>query len=68
MKIFIKELMQDKLITDTADFEFRFKGGKLYINGKKQPKAVFNKYKKLYEKVTGKKLDDKKGFQIVYKK
>lgn len=68
MKVFVKELLQDKLIADAADFEFQFKDGKLYINGKKQPKAVFNKYKKLYEKVTGKKLDDKKGFQIVYKK
>ena len=69
MKVFVKELLQDKLITDAADFEFLFKDGKLlYINGKKQPKAVFNKYKKLYEKITGKKLDDNKEFRIVNKK
>ncbi|NIM13906.1 MAG: M48 family metalloprotease [Candidatus Aminicenantes bacterium] len=68
LNVFAKELQHDKLIADAGDFEFLFKGGKLYINGKKQPKAVFNKYKKLYEKVTGKKIDDNRGLRIINKK
>jgi hypothetical protein len=68
MKVVVKELIRDKLISDIEDYEFQFKNKKLYINGEKQPDAVFKKYKKLYEKATGKKLDDNRNFRIVNRK
>jgi beta-lactamase regulating signal transducer with metallopeptidase domain len=68
LNVFAKELQHDKLIADAGDFDLLFKGGKLYVNDKKQPGAVFNKYRKLYEKITGKKIDDDRGLRIVNKK
>ena len=56
-EVLVKELLQDKLITDSTDFEFQLKGGKLNINGKEQSDEVFKKYKKLVETVLGKTLD-----------
>lgn len=68
MEVLVSELIRDKLISDIDDYEFQFKNKKLYINGKKQPDAVFKKYKKLYEKATGKNLDDNRNFRIVNRK
>lgn len=68
MKTLVNELLRDKLIDDGKEFEFGFKEGKLYINGKKQSKKVFKKYKELYEKGSGKELDDKTTFRIVNKR
>jgi beta-lactamase regulating signal transducer with metallopeptidase domain len=64
-EVLVPELIRDKLISDKKDFEFRIKNGKLYISGEEQPEAVFKKYKKLYEKTTGKKLDVNRGIDLI---
>jgi hypothetical protein len=68
LKVMAAELIKDKLITDINDFEIRFKKGKLFINGKKQSNGVYKKYKKLYEKARGVKIDDKSTFTIANRK
>jgi bla regulator protein BlaR1 len=64
MKVLVKELIQDHLISDPKDFEIRFQEGKFFTNGKEQPKEIFEKYKKLYEKVSGEKLGDHPSLRI----
>jgi len=64
LKGFETELVRDKLVEKGGDFEFKLGKKELYINGVKQPKKVFKKYKELYKKLTGKELSDS-GFQIV---
>jgi beta-lactamase regulating signal transducer with metallopeptidase domain len=68
MKALINELLKDKLIGDPEDFELRFSKGKLYINGKKQSKAVYKKYKKFCEDMNGKPIDEKRDLKIMNKK
>jgi beta-lactamase regulating signal transducer with metallopeptidase domain len=63
-----KDLLQDKLIADVDDFEFKLTAKGLWVNGVKQSKKIFNKYKKIYESHTGKKLKDIKVFQVVNRK
>lgn len=63
-----KDLKKDKLIDDEKDFEFKLTPKGLWVNGKKQSKTLFKKYKKIYEAHTGKKLKDVKKFQIINKK
>ncbi|UCH97649.1 MAG: M56 family metallopeptidase [Candidatus Aminicenantes bacterium] len=68
VEVLIPELIQDKLlISDKAEFDIHLKNGKFYINFEEQPEAVYKKYKKLYEKITGKKLDDR-GFSMINRK
>ena len=64
LKGFETELVRDKLVEKGGDFEFKLGKDGLFINGVKQPKKVFKKYKELYKKLTGKELSDS-GFQIV---
>lgn len=68
MEVLTNELLRDQLISDREDFEFQFKYGKLYINGKKQSMAYYKKYKNLYETTTGKKLNEDGNFRIVNRK
>jgi beta-lactamase regulating signal transducer with metallopeptidase domain len=67
-EVLVNELMRDQLISARDDYEFQFKYGKLYVNGKKQPGTVYKKYKNLYEKTTGKKLNEDGNFRIVNRK
>ncbi|MGD2091135.1 MAG: M56 family metallopeptidase [Candidatus Aminicenantes bacterium] len=67
-EVLVNELMRDQLISARDDFEFQFKYGKLYVNGKKQSSAYYKKYKNLYETTTGKKLDEDGNFRIVNRK
>lgn len=64
IKTFETQLVRDKLVDKEGDFEFKLGKKGLYINGVKQPKKVFKKYKEIYKKLTGKDLSDS-GFQIV---
>lgn len=51
LKTFTDELEKDGLIDKTKGFSLEWKnGGELYINGKKQPKEVSEKYRKYYKK------------------
>jgi len=67
-EVLVNELMRDQLISARDDYEFQFKYGKLYVNGKKQSDTLYKKYKNLYEKTTGKKLNEDGNFRIVNRK
>jgi hypothetical protein len=56
------------LITDAEDFEFKLTAKGLWVNGAKQSKKVFNKYKKIYETQTGGKIKESKEFRVVNRK
>lgn len=63
-----KELFSDKLIDDEEEFEFKLTAKQLIINGKTQPRAVSEKYKKLYESHKGRKLKSSDKFHIICSK
>ncbi|MBE9510036.1 MAG: M48 family metalloprotease [Bacteroidetes bacterium] len=48
-KVIKSELVKDKLVNGTASFKYRLTAKKLFINGKKQSKKVFNKYSGLHK-------------------
>ena len=52
----VSELLRDKLIQSPNDFSFSLSGKSLSANGKKQPETVRQKYQKLYEDRTGRKM------------
>lgn len=49
----IAELLKDGLIKDKNQFEFALTANDLYVNERKQPEAVFAKYRKMYEAGVG---------------
>ena len=51
LKDFTDQLQKDGLIDKKKGYSIEWKnGGELYINGKKQPKEISDKYKKYYKK------------------
>ncbi|MFC2120045.1 M56 family metallopeptidase [Bacteroidota bacterium] len=48
-------LIHDEIIDDELD-SFKLTKRNLYVNGKKQSKKMYKKYKNLYEKISGKEL------------
>lgn len=67
-EVLVNELLRDQLISARDDYEFQFKYGKLYVNGKKQSDTLYKKYKNLYEQTTGKKLNEDGNLIIVNRK
>ena len=67
-KRLVRELLDDKLIMNKDDFEFKLTPTALLVNGRKQSKKYFLKYKKIIEKHRGKKLDKDTKFQIINRK
>ncbi|QDA60991.1 M56 family metallopeptidase [Hymenobacter jejuensis] len=51
-----QELVKDKLITDTRNYELTLTASEMTVNGKKQPESIHQKYLKLYEARTGHKM------------
>ncbi len=60
----IEEAQQDGLLPDKDHYSFMLSPKKLLINGKKQPRAVFEKYKQLYEQKSGRPLTGKIKIQV----
>jgi len=52
-KTLVEELAKDGLIDDDRNFRFELSDNQLIVDGEKQPEAIFQKYKKLYQDVTG---------------
>jgi hypothetical protein len=50
MKSFTDALEKDKLIDKSKTYDIKVENGELYIDGKKQPKEVNDKYKEYYKK------------------
>ncbi len=65
IKIMFTEMEKDGLIDTKAGFTVNFKDGDLFINGKKQPKEVTDKYRKYIADV---KDFDEKDFNITIDK
>ncbi len=49
MKRVVTELQKDGLAAEGKPFEFKINAGEMRINGKKQPPALFEKYRKMVE-------------------
>jgi hypothetical protein len=54
---FKEQLIMDKLIDKKSKCKIDLSSNGFYVNGKKQTAETFNKYKKLYESFTGRKID-----------
>lgn len=66
-KIFTNELVKDKLIgANEESIRFQLTNKSFKVNGKTQPEAVFQKYKKLYETTTGVKVDKDFNYYYIY--
>lgn len=54
-----QEMLRDGFISDTQDYKFVLKGnGLLRINGKRMPEGVFERYKRIYEREAGIKMEE----------
>jgi hypothetical protein len=53
-----EELIKDKLLKNENNYKLKLDKQSLYIDGQKQPEAVFEKYKKMVEKEHGPLTDD----------
>ncbi|WP_310395255.1 M56 family metallopeptidase [Hymenobacter sp.] len=53
---FVAELVKDGLIRDKENFQVRLTARSLVVDGKEQPRQVFQKYLKLYESKNGRKM------------
>lgn len=60
-----KQLLADGLIETAAAYKFELTGkGLLRVNGKKQPDAVYDKYRKIWEETSGNKLREDTNIRI----
>jgi len=59
-----RELRRDGFIDEDGSYKFELSGKKLMINGKKESDAIFEKYRKIYEKNTGVDLSKNSKIQI----
>lgn len=64
MDLIKNELIKDKLISDPKVFDFMLTFDALYINAKKQPQTIFEKYKSFYQKHADIKLTRNTYFQM----
>lgn len=55
-EVFATEFLKDGLIESKAKYSFQLSATSMKVNGKKQPQAILEKYKKLYAETTGKEL------------
>lgn len=53
-----KELKRDGFMSDRSSYTFKLKENRLKINGKKQSDDMYEKYKAIYERYTGSKLNN----------
>ena len=58
------QLLADDLIKDTDNYQFALTAKELTVNGAKQPAATQQKYRQLYERLSGRKLDGTRSIAI----
>ena len=58
------QLLADDLIKDTDDYRFALTAKELTVNGVKQPAATQQKYRQLYERLSGRQLDGTRSIAI----
>lgn len=59
-----KEMVADKLVKPGEKYRFQLSQDSFKLNGKKQPKALHQKYLKLYQELTGQKLKGETSISI----
>jgi hypothetical protein len=64
MNAMMKQLTSDGLISSDKPFDFTLTGTEIFLNNEKQPAETFEKYKGVYENVTGEKLPSKYNLHI----
>ena len=62
------ELVKAGLVDEAEGYEIKLSAAALVINGKKQSAAVHERFRKFYEELGGRKLDDKRTVTIVHDK
>lgn len=67
-KKFLDRLVADGLIDEKGGYEVRLSAALLFVNGKKMPPETHQKFRQLYETLTGKKLDAERPITIVHEK
>jgi len=67
LKAITEAMKKEGLIQNENNFEFRINRGGLLVNSKKQPPAVYERYKKLIEQETGKPFKDNDQLHYVFK-
>lgn len=64
MEGLFKQLVADKLVDENGHFEFRLTGTQMLIDNMEQNETIFNKYKKLFENISGIPLNAKSNIRI----
>ena len=65
-KKFMAELVAAGLVDEAEGYEVKLSAAALVINGKKQPAAVHEKFRRFFETLSGRKLDGKRTVTIVH--
>jgi|GEM_PF-7126111 len=64
MNAMMKQLTSDGLISSEMPFDFTLTGKEIFLNDQKLPVETFEKYKSVYENITGEKLPAKYNLHI----
>lgn len=64
MNEMLNQLRADGLISGSESFDFRLTGKELFLNDERQTGEVFEKYKQVYEKVSGEKMPERYNLHI----
>lgn len=65
-KIIRQELRNDGLIKGGESYVIELNSGNMYINGEKQARDVFKKYKRLYESLEDQELNANNAYKLVF--
>ncbi|MBN2414649.1 hypothetical protein JXO52_02355 [bacterium] len=60
LEAFLDRLAEEDIISDTGEFEIKFKDGSCEVNGKKVSKDISDRIKDLYADTVGKTIDEEK--------
>jgi len=67
-KKFMAELVAAGLVNEADGYEIKLSAAALLINGRKQPAAVHERFRKFFEALGGRKLDSKRTVTIIHDK
>ncbi len=65
-RIMKKELYRDKLIGHDGDYVIIINSKHMLINGEKQPREVYKKYRRLYESVEDEPLEGDNSYKLIF--
>ncbi len=65
-RIMKKELYRDKLIGHDGDYVIIINSKHMLINGEKQPREVYKKYRRLYESIEDEPLEGDNSYKLIF--